>query len=257
MLGERPTAEALRRSALFAGLPPSHLEGLLDHAEVAVLARGQRLWSAGERPDRLGVVLSGQVKSVRRLAGRETILDIALQGDVLGDVAFALGEPVSTSAVCLVKARVLLLHGERVRESFQRSPQALGSALLSVARRAERLQRQVELLSAGSVTQRLAATLVGLAARAGEPFPGGVLVPLRLRRTDLAALAATRPESVSRHVAAWQRRGLLLLQPAGYLLKDLGALQRLADGEPAPEEAAGGAPALAPAARGRRNRARA
>lgn len=245
MRGERPTSEVLRRSALFAGLPPSHLEGLMDHAEVAVLSRGQRLWSAGERLDRLGVVLAGQVKSVRRLAGRETILDIALQGDVLGDVAFALGEPVTTSAVCLVKARVLLVQGARVHESFQRSPQALNSALLSVARRAERLQRQVELLSAGSVTQRLAATLVGLAARAGVPFPGGVLVPLRLRRSDLAALAATRPESVSRHVAAWQRRGLLLLQPAGYLLKELGALHRLADGEPGAEGGPGGAPGLA------------
>lgn len=257
MPGERPTPEALRRSALFAGLPPARLEGLLSHAEVAVLSRGQRLWSAGERLDRLGVVLSGQVKSVRRLAGRETILDIALQGDVLGDVAFVLGEPVTTSAVCLVKARVLLLAEERVRESFQLSPQALNSALLSVARRAERLQRQVELLSAGSVTQRLAATLVGLAARAGEPFPGGVLVPLRLRRADLAALAATRPESASRHVAAWQRRGLLLLQPAGYLLKDLGALQRLADGDLGAEAGADGALVPTPQGRGHRKRARA
>jgi CRP-like cAMP-binding protein len=257
MHGERPSSEALRRSALFAGLPPSHLEGLLDHAEIAVLPRGQRLWSAGDRPDRLGVVLSGQVKSVRRLAGRGTILDLALQGDVLGDVAFALGEPVTTSAVCLVKARVLLLQVAQVRESFQRSPQALTSALQSVARRAERLQRQVELLSAGSVTQRLAATLVGLAARAGEPFPGGVLVPLRLRRSDLAALAATRPESVSRHVAAWQRRGLLLLQPAGYLLKDLGALQRIADGDLAKEAGEAGGPGTAPAERERRDHARA
>lgn len=257
MHGERPSSEALRRSALFAGLPPSHLEGLLDQAEVAVLPRGQRLWSAGERPDRLGVVLSGQIKSVRRLAGRETILDLALRGDVLGDVAFALGEPVTTSAVGLVRARVLLLQSVHVRECFQRSPQALTSALLSVARRAERLQRQVELLSAGSVTQRLAATLVGLAARAGEPFPGGILVPLLLRRSDLAALAATRPESVSRHVAAWQRRGLLLLQPAGYLLKDLGALERLAGGDLALEAGADGGALLAPAGRGRRHRARA
>ncbi len=257
MRGERPTTEVLRSSALFAGLPPSRLDGLLERAEVAVLARGQRLWSAGERLDRLALVLSGQVKSVRRQAGRDTILDIALQGDVLGDLAFALGEPVTTSAVCLVRARVLLLEGERVRESFQLNPHALGSALLSVARRAERLQRQVELLSAGSVTQRLAATLVGLAARAGAPFPGGVLVPLRLRRSELASLAATRPESVSRHLAEWQRRGLLQLQPAGYLLKDLGALHRLADGEAAAEGGSNGGRAPTTLRPGRRGRARA
>ncbi|MBX7116741.1 MAG: hypothetical protein K1X64_20615 [Myxococcaceae bacterium] len=35
-------------------------------------------------------------------------------------------------------------------------------------------------------------------------------------------------ESTSRRIAAWQRQGVLVAQPAGYLLKNLSALRELA-----------------------------
>jgi len=80
-------------------------------------------------------------------------------------------------------------------------------------------------LSAGTVPRRLAAVLLELAERAGGPFPGGTLVPVRLRRADLAALAATSAESVSRQFAAWRRRGVIVTQPAGFLVPDLEVLR--------------------------------
>ena len=91
-----------------------------------------------------------------------------------------------------------------------------------------RLLRMVDSLSAGSVERRLASVMVDLAERAGEPFPGGILIPLRLRRSDLASLAATTLESASRKISVWRRAGLVILEPIGYLIRDLDALRRLA-----------------------------
>ena len=92
--------------------------------------------------------------------------------------------------------------------------------------------RLVESLSAGKVGRRLATVLLGLTERAGEPFPGRKpLVPIRLRRADLAALAATSAESVSRHLVGWQRKGYLKVLQAGYLIRDPSALARLAGGD--------------------------
>jgi len=223
-------AEDLRRSALFAGLAPSLLRGMSAGAQTSVLPRGSTLWAAGERASHVALVLTGRLKSVRRSGSREVILDIAMPGDVLGDVAFVLGEPHLASVVALRRSRVVLLPARALREAFASNPRALTSALFSLARRAQRLMRLVEGLSAGKVGRRLATVLVGLADRVGGPFPGGLLVPLRLRRADLGALAATSAESVSRHLVAWERRGLLQVLPAGYLIRDLVGLRQLADG---------------------------
>jgi CRP-like cAMP-binding protein len=137
--------------------------------------------------------------------------------------------------VSLRRCRVLLVPAGALRSALAREPRALAAVAFDLAQRVRRLVRLVEDLSAGSVERRLAGALVGLVERAGEPFPGGLLVPLKLRRADLAALAATSPESASRWISAWRRAGIVVPQPVGYLVKDLPALRRIAGG--APEEA--------------------
>jgi len=223
----------LRRSAFFAGLPPQLLVRMATGADTVLVPRSRRLWSEGDVASHVGLVLSGRLKAVRTTGRREVIVDVAMPGDVLGDVAFALGEPYPTSVVGLRRSRVVLLPAEALRRAFSHDPRALSFALFSLARRAQRLMRLVEGLSAGSVVRRLATTLATLAGRAGEPFPGGLLVPIRLRRAELAALAATSVESVSRALATWQRGGILTVLPEGYLVRDLAALQRLAGGRAA------------------------
>lgn len=230
MPASKDAVDRLRRSAFFAGLPPQVLIRMVAGADTVLLSRGQRLWSEGDRASQVGLVLSGRLKAVRAYGRREVIVDVALPGDVLGDVAFALGEPYLSSVVGLRRSRVLLLPAEALKRAFQHDPRALSFALFSLARRAQRLMRLVEGLSAGSVVRRLATTLANLAGRVGEPFPGGLLIPIRLRRAELAVLAATSVESVSRALATWQRGGILTVLPEGYLVRDLAALQRLAGG---------------------------
>ncbi|MCM2334626.1 MAG: Crp/Fnr family transcriptional regulator [Anaeromyxobacteraceae bacterium] len=227
-------AAQIRRSAFFSGLPSPLLERMAAGADTILISRGQRLWSEGDPAAHVGLVLSGRLKAVRASGQREVIVDVALPGDVLGDVAFALEEPHDASVVGLRRSRVLLLPAEALRQAFSQDPRALSHALFSLARRAQRLMRLVEGLSAGSVERRLATALSTLTERVGEPFPGGLLVPVRLRRAELAALAATSEESVSRSLAAWQRRGILTVLPEGYLVRELPALQRLATGQSAP-----------------------
>lgn len=224
------SAQSLHASALFAGLPPPLLARLAGLARVAVLERGEVLWVEGAAPTHVALVLGGRLKATRVRGRRRLILDIALPGDVLGDLAFALREPQATEVAALRRSRVLLVPARALRAVFERQPSALFFALFSLGRRAQRLMRLVDALSAGSVARRLAAALVYLGERAGEPFPGGVMVSLRLARRDLAALAATTAESVSRHLAAWQREGVVTVQPLGYLIRDTAALRLIAAG---------------------------
>jgi CRP-like cAMP-binding protein len=241
-------ARSLALAPLFGSLPAERRGEIARRARVVSLSAHQRLWSAGEEAGRLGLVISGRLKNVQHVADREVIVDVVLPGELVGEVAFALGATYQSTLVCLRRARVLLVDADLLRRELEREHRAMAALAADLAGQVQRLMRLVQDLSAGSVERRLARVLLGLVERAGQPFPGGIYVPVRLRRSDLAALAATTEESVSRKIGAWTRRGWLVAQPVGYLVRDVQALRVVA------QEVAG---AKAPAAPARRSGGRA
>lgn len=225
----RDPLDALTESPVFGALPESARRTLVDRSRLVTLKSGRRLWNRGGRALHLGLVLSGRLKSVREGSGREVILDVAIPGDVLGEVAFgSVASSYQSTVISLRQAKVLLVPASVLRSMLEHDARAAAKLSLDLANQLVRMMRRIEALSAVSVEKRLARVLANLADRAGEPFPGGTLVPLRLRRSDLAALAATTLESVSRRISAWTRDGLLTPQPAGYLIHDLARLRRIA-----------------------------
>lgn len=230
--GRSPDVSAiLARAPVFGDIPEETRARLIAESREVVLDAGQSLWRAGEPALNIGVALVGRCKIVRGEDAREVIVDVAVPGDVLGEVAFSIRATYQSSVVCLRRARVLLVPADAFRRALAQSPDAAQALALDLAAQVVRLMRAIEDLSAGSVERRLARVLLRLAERAGEPFPGGTLIPLRLRRADLAAIAATTLESASRKIADWQRRGWVVPQPAGYLVRNEAALRKVAHDE--------------------------
>src|SRR5690606_41765005 len=80
------------------------------------------------------------------------------------------------------------------------------------ARRLEQARSSLSAQSLAPVPQRVAAVLLRLARKFGERRPdGGVLIQLPLSRADLASIAGSTPEPVSRAMklgrASWRERG--------------------------------------------------
>lgn len=227
--------EALRKAPFFSSMNDEQRTRIARASKVVPLKSGENLWREGEPARHLGLVLMGRLKLMRGNGARGALIDVAVPNDVLGELAFALKANYQSSATCLRKARVLLIPGQLVREVLGSDPEALNGLVMDLAQQFLRMVRAVEDLSAGTVERRLARVLLRLCERAGEPFPGGMLIPMKLRRQDLAAIAATTLESTSRKISEWNRRGWVVPQPAGYLIKDTEALRRLVEGEDPPK----------------------
>ncbi|MBX5481655.1 MAG: Crp/Fnr family transcriptional regulator [Myxococcaceae bacterium] len=224
--------EMLTHAPLFSRLGPQVLRTIAASSRVRSLGPGEPLWREGEPATALGLVLAGRLKLCRSRDKREVMLDIALPGEVLGEIAFTLGSAYSSDAVSLRMARVLLVPVALIDSALEKDARATRALALELAQQVLRLSRAVEDRAATSVEARVAGALVRLAERAGEEFDGGVLIPLKLRRSDLAALAATTLESTSRKIAEWHRQGWVTPQPAGYLIRNLPALRQLQSGDP-------------------------
>ncbi len=220
--------EAFSRAPVLSALSPQDRVELARTTRIVELKARDVLWREGARADALGLVLLGRV-AVERTRRKPVIVDVVGAGDIVGEVAFTLGARYQFDVRCLRKARVALISASALRRMLDARPRLAVSLAMSLAEEVLKLTRRVESLSAGSVSQRLARVLVGLADRFGEPFPGGVLMPVRLRREDLAALGATTLESASRQISAWKNDGIIVPQPAGLLIRDLTALRALGE----------------------------
>lgn len=220
---------ALASAPVFAALDSKDRAALVERSRVVQLTTQQQLWGQNQRAEHIGLVLAGRLKVTREQRQREMIVDVAGPGDVLGEVSLSLGAAYQFEVRCLRRARVLLVPARELRALLQRHPPAAVALALDLAQQVMRLTRRLEAMGAGDVEHRLARVLLGLVDRFGAEFPGGTLVPLKLRREDLASLAATTLESTSRRLSKWKELGLVVPQPVGYLVKDVAALRRLLD----------------------------
>lgn len=224
--------QAFREAPVFSALPESAQLALAKRSRIIELKAHELLWREGEPAHSLGLVLLGRVAVERGRHERKVMVEVAGANELVGEVAFSLGAAYQFDVRCLRKARVAIVPAAELRAVLEKQPEVAVALAFELAREVLRLTRRVEALSAGNVSQRLARVLLGLTERFGTPFPGGTLLPVRLRREDLAALAATTLESASRQISTWKKQGVLVPQPSGFLIKDTVRLRALGDHDP-------------------------
>lgn len=199
---------------------------LMVESESIAWARGDVLWAADTPGDWVLAVCTGAVgfrHGGQGLPGR--LVDIAVRGDLAGEEA-ASNSTRPSACVGLVAGK-----GRRLnRASLLRRLADKGgwnTVLCVSARRSAVLAERLHAASAGTVEQRVAALLIGLADRIGLRDARGTLVPLPLPRIDLAHLAGCREETVVRRMKAWERASLVDTLREGFVIRDVPALRAL------------------------------
>ena len=96
----RPVAWYLRQlSRVMNALTDEELERLIPHLSERRFEPRQFLFSAGEPPERVFLLLKGRVKLYHVAAnGKEVILDVAGKGELVGDMAIIEGAERATCA---------------------------------------------------------------------------------------------------------------------------------------------------------------
>lgn len=202
----------LAQVPLFAGLSEDQLDGIDQRMVSLSWAEGDRLYNAGDAAEHLYVVAAGQVKAFTSAPnGQGAVVDILGPGQLFGALG-ARAQPVHAETVeALVTTCALRIDTETFRSVLLEHPQIAVrmlddvTALLVDARSASTRQ------ATASVAQRVAATLVNLADKFGQPGASGagVLIQVPLSRADLAGMAASTPESVSRVMSRLRKDGVI------------------------------------------------
>jgi len=175
-------------------------------------------------------IASGRVKVVKTVpSGKEIILEIFGPGDPVGAVVAYEGKPYPASAVAIEHSECILVRRNEFFDLFERHPSLARGFLTGMAQRIVELTRRIPEVAGGRVETRFAHLFLKLAARMGQPQPGGRFVPMPLSRQELADLTGTTIETCIRIMSRWGKEGIVTTERDGFLVKDLATLERRAE----------------------------
>lgn len=204
------TAELLGRVPLFAELSTEELEQVASVAIPRSFPRGVRVFHEGDDSDACYVVRSGDLRVTREHSdGRAIALATLGPGEIVGELAMLDGEVRSASVEALTDVELLAIAARDMRALLERNPEITAKLVVALTRRVRETNERVARQSFQTVPSRVAGVLSQLASEAGSDGAGRDGVTIRMNQADLAQLAGTSRESVSRFLAVLERAGVV------------------------------------------------
>lgn len=195
---------------LFADIPESRLERILEEGVLRPVEPGQYLFFQGDEAERLYVLLEGRLRlSQVTPEGQQVILRYVAPGEAFGVVAALSGAKYPASAETVENSRIISWDQGTIRQAMTAIPEIALNALGILAKRIKEFQDRVRELSTERVERRIARALIRLARQVGRKTEEGLLIDLPLSRQDLAEMTGTTLYTVSRTLSQWESQGLI------------------------------------------------
>ena len=207
---EQSAVELLRSVPLFADLEEGELERFSHVAVPRSFPAGTRVFHEGDSSDACYIVSEGNFRVTREHSdGRAITLATLGPGEIFGELAMLDGDKRSASAESITDGTLLALPANDVRSLLARNPEIALKLVAGLVRRLRAANARLSRQSFQTVPSRVAGILLQL-SRDGQGEEGEeVEITIRMNQTDLAQLAGTSRESVSRFLAELERAGVV------------------------------------------------
>lgn len=209
-MGEEPTtAELLARVPLLSDLGEGELERIAQVAIPRSFPKGARVFHEGDRSDACYVIREGEVRVTREHSdGRAIALATLGPGELFGELAMLDGGVRSASIEALADVELLALSAADMKGLLERNAEITAKLVVALTRRLRETNERISRQSFQTVPSRVAGVLFQLVdAESVEPGREGITI--RMNQSDLAQLAGTSRESVSRFLAVLERAGVV------------------------------------------------
>jgi CRP-like cAMP-binding protein len=203
------SVDLLSRVPLFSELSGSELERISRVSVARSFPAGVRVFHEGDHSDACYLVRSGDLRVTREHPdGRAIALATLGPGDIFGELAMLDGEARSASVETLTDSELLALPAADVRRLLSDHPEISVKLIAALTRRLRETNERVARQSFQTVPSRVAGVLTQLIAEENASA-GRHGITIRMTQADLAQLAGTSRESVSRFLATLERAGVV------------------------------------------------
>jgi CRP-like cAMP-binding protein len=188
--------------------------------------RGQIIFQEGNRPAGLYCIHQGRVKMSKLSSdGKEQILSLRKEGDVLGFQPLCTGGSYEATAVALTDCVVCLVPRPDFYSLLEQNSQFSHALLRRLSEVLSETQQQMLHTAYKPVRERLAEALLLLYNFFRPETPDQFSIPIS--RDDLAAITSTAKETASRLLSELREEGIIATQGSRIIVLDLPRLQKM------------------------------
>jgi len=154
------------------------------------------------------VIISGKVKVSRTSAdGREVILSILGEFDFFGEMAILDGLARSASVIAMQDSELFIIQREQFLELLKEHPEISINLLQELTQRLRAADSKIKALSLKDAEGKVATVILQLAEDLGKIKQGVVEIEKLPLQQDLANMAGTSRETISRTLHSFAKKG--------------------------------------------------
>ena len=211
---------ALSASEVFAHLPETAQDELIERASLRWLRDGECLFHRGDTADGWYCLLDGALKvSAVSEEGRELALIYLEPGSWFGEISLFDGMPRTHDNYAHGDCVLLLLPTVQFRLLLARHTSLYEALMQMHCQRLRMLFAAIEDQSLSSLEQRLARQLHNLARSYGSSVEDGVRINLKLSQEGLAQLVGASRQRVNQELKRLESAGVLIQRGGHVILK--------------------------------------
>jgi len=205
--------DVIRRVPLFSTLGDAEFQALEEIFVVRNFRKNQLIFLEEETGNYMYIVVAGKVKVTKtNRDGKESILAIHQTGDFFGEMALMDGKTSPATVAAMEDCRIITIAREDFNRVIMCNEKVVRQIIQVLCGRLRQAWAQLQGLSYGSAESRIRAGLLQLARRHGVSDARGIIINLRITHQELAEMVGTARETVTRTLAALQKKGILLIE---------------------------------------------
>ena len=203
-------SDLLATVPIFSDLSAKVLDELLSRMTKRSYQKNNMILMEDEFGDTFFIIASGSIKITRVSEdGREVILAMLGEGEFFGEMSLLDGETRSANAIAIEESDVLILKRHDFLLFLERFPRIAISLLTEMAGRIRKSDQQIESLSLSDAEHRIGITLIRMAEELGTIRQGKVEISNLPYQQDIANMAGTSRETVSRMIKILEDKGFI------------------------------------------------
>mgnify|MGYP001169941456 CR=1 FL=1 len=200
----------LKQVPLFEDFDEQELASVAPLFAERQYRKGTILFFDGDPGHDMFIIKKGLVKIYKLAEDKEITLALLREGGFFGEMSlFQPGDTRSATAETIEPTTVYTLSRASFQQFLEGSPKLCLKLLMVTAQRLRKANEQIQDLTFLDVRSRIVKVIRRLADDYGKPIPGGILVDVRLTHQQIANLAGTVRESVTKVLQELQETGII------------------------------------------------
>jgi len=196
---------------IFSGLDETQVSFILSKMNKKEYLKGDIILMEDEVGDTFFIIMEGSVKVTKDSEdGREVILAVLSNGNFFGEISLLDGKTRSANAISLEKTKLMILKRHDFLNLIKEFPQISISLLSELANRIRKTDAQVENLAFSDAEKRVGISILSISEQLGVIKNGSVHIPKLPFQQDIANMAGTTRETVSRMLKILEKKKLII-----------------------------------------------